>query len=95
MRQEHPDDSVIVMGDLNLTPWSPLFRDFLIAADLHDASRGHGLTPTWYRWPFFPFGLVLDHGLASQDIVCTKRAVQGDVGSDHRPVTFEFTPAAK
>ena len=93
--QNHPDEPVIVVGDLNLTPWSPVFRDFLIAADLHDASRGHGLTPTWYRWPLFPFGLVLDHGLATQDLVCTRRAVHGDVGSDHRPVTFEFTPAAK
>lgn len=95
LRNEHPDESVIVVGDLNLTPWSPVFRDFLIAADLHDASRGHGLTPTWYRWPLFPFGLVLDHGLATRDLVCTRRAIHGDVGSDHRPVTFEFTPARK
>ena len=75
--------------------WSPVFRDFLVAADLYDASRGHGLTPTWYRWPLFPFGLVLDHGLASQDLLCRKRSILGDVGSDHRPLTLEFRAAAQ
>lgn len=89
-RNGEPEVPVIVAGDLNLTPWSPLFQDFLALSGLRDAARGRGLTPTWYRWPLFPFGLVLDHGLSTPDLVCTMRTVHSDVGSDHRPVTFHF-----
>jgi endonuclease/exonuclease/phosphatase (EEP) superfamily protein YafD len=90
-RRDQPDVPCIVVGDFNLTPWSPLFYDFLDASDLRNASQGFGLSPTWYRWPLFPFGLVLDHGFCTQDFVCTRRTVHGDVGSDHRPVTFRFS----
>lgn len=90
LRQDRPREPVIVVGDLNLTPWSPLFSDFLEASELRNGSQGRGLTPTWYRWPLFPFGLVLDHGFCTHDLVCTGREVLGDVGSDHRPVTFRF-----
>jgi endonuclease/exonuclease/phosphatase (EEP) superfamily protein YafD len=89
-REGKADEPVIVVGDLNLTPWSPLFGDFLAESELRNGSQGRGLTPTWYRWPMFPFGLVLDHGFCSYDLVCTGRTVHGDVGSDHRPVTFRF-----
>jgi len=90
LRVEHPATPLIVVGDLNLTPWSPLFHDFLAASELRSASQGRGLTPTWYRWPVFPFGLVLDHGFSTLELVCTGRTIHGDVGSDHRPVTFRF-----
>jgi len=90
-RRDQPDVPFIVVGDFNLTPWSPLFHDFLAASELLNASQGFGLSPTWYRWPLFPFGLVLDHGFCTQDLVCTMRTIHGDVGSDHRPVTFQFS----
>lgn len=89
-RKDEPENSVIVVGDLNLAPWSPLFHDFLAASSLQNASLGRGLTPTWYRWNYFPCGLVLDHGFSTDDLVCADRQVLGDVGSDHRPVVFRF-----
>lgn len=89
-RRDEPNVPVVVMGDLNLTPWSPVFRDFAQAAELTSGAEGQGLTPTWYRWPIFPFGLVLDHILATADLQCLSRAVGNDVGSDHRFVTVEF-----
>lgn len=54
--------STIVVGDLNLAPW---YGKFLADAGLEDCIRGDqmaALSPTWYRWTMFPFGLVLDHG---------------------------------
>lgn len=81
--------AVIVMGDLNLTPWSPFFAEFLSDANLSQATQGGQLRPTWYRWPLFPFGLVLDHVLLSDQLICISRTIGKPAGSDHRFVTVE------
>lgn len=85
-RKAEPDVPVVVMGDLNLTPWSPVFADFAERAGLAP-SRGRELTSTWYRFPLFPFGLVLDHVLATPDLTRVNYQVGSDMGSDHRMVT--------
>ena len=90
-RQVEPTHPVILLGDLNLTPWSPLFEDFLALTGLQNAAKGRGLQPTWYRWPAFPFGLLLDHGLHSRDLRCDRRAILAANGSDHRAVVFDFS----
>ena len=85
--------STVVVGDLNLTPWSPWYRKFLRDSEMEDCVHGDriaSLRPTWYRWPRFPFGLVLDHGFCSGTLVCSGRKVLEDIGSDHRPVLLEF-----
>lgn len=89
-RADQPNTPVVLVGDLNLTPWSPHFDDLLQESGLLSASAGRGLTPTWYRWKSFPFGLVIDHGLHTPDVQCTGRRVLEDIGSDHRPVVFNF-----
>lgn len=88
--------STIVVGDLNLTPWSPWYGKFLADAGLSDCIAGDrisSLTPTWYRWPLFPFGLVLDHGFCGGGLSCSNRKVLEDIGSDHRPVLLELVRA--
>jgi endonuclease/exonuclease/phosphatase (EEP) superfamily protein YafD len=86
-----PAESVILLGDLNLTPWSPLFHDFLAATDLQNSAAGGGLQPTWYRWNAFPFGLVLDHGLHSGNLRCRERKILPPNGSDHRALILDFS----
>ena len=88
--------STIVVGDLNLAPWSPWYGKFLADAELRDCIAGDrlgSLTPTWYRWPLFPFGLVLDHGFCGGGLRCSNRKVLQYIGSDHRPVLLEFVRA--
>jgi len=86
-----PVESVILLGDLNLTPWSPLFHDFLAATDLQNSAAGRGLQPTWYRWNAIPFGLVLDHGLHSGNLRCRERKILPPNGSDHRALILDFS----
>lgn len=86
-----PDLPVLVVGDLNLTPWTSRYQDLLRESGLRDASAGRGLTPTWYRWPIFPFGLALDHAWYSTGLNCRSRTILPDMGSDHRPVLLEFS----
>lgn len=80
--------NTILMGDFNLTPWSPHFEDMLDRTGLHRARQGFAIQPTWYaRKPWFPLGLVLDHVLIGTGLSCTRYSVGKDVGSDHRSVT--------
>ncbi len=97
-RQEKPDMPMIVMGDLNVTPWSPIFRDFQSTSGLHRAACGLGATPTWYaRGRRFVYGLVLDHVLISDDLQVHDHRVGASMGSDHRGVAvkLQMAPRAK
>ncbi|MEP3481270.1 MAG: endonuclease/exonuclease/phosphatase family protein [Fuerstiella sp.] len=89
LNTDDTDYGIIVLGDLNLTPWSPVFTTFLNDARLNQAVGGSRLQPTWYRWPLFPFGLVLDHVLLSQNLTCVSHEIGESAGSDHRFVTVE------
>jgi len=77
------DRPTIVMGDLNITPFSPLFKTILQRANLKDSAIGFGLTPTWWRGIF---GIPIDHILVSKDIVVEDRIVGESFGSDHHLV---------
>jgi endonuclease/exonuclease/phosphatase (EEP) superfamily protein YafD len=81
---------VLLMGDLNTTPWAPTFRDFLQASGLRDGRSGFGLQITWPTY-MPPLSLPIDHALVSPDISVRRFEVGPNVGSDHYPVLFEFT----
>lgn len=85
-RTRNPSTPIILAGDLNTTPWSPFYHQFLIESALHSSATGRGLTPTWYRYQAFPFGIVIDHILFSDELQCIDRQVLPDMGSDHRAV---------
>lgn len=87
-------DATVLMGDLNLTPWSPHFDDFEAASGLRSTALGFGLAPTWYRFDSDAFGLVLDHCLVSDSLQCIDRRIGEDLGSDHRSVTVDLLIAA-
>ena len=80
------DQKTVVLGDLNLTPWSPVYHRFLHDARLTSAGQGH-LTPTWYQFSAFPFGLILDHVLVGHGISTSDYRVSENAGSDHRFVS--------
>lgn len=84
---------VVLLGDLNVTPWSPLFDDLLSVGGLRDSALGRGITQTWLSgWPFL--GLPIDHVLVGSGIVALSRRVGPDVGSDHFPVIVDLAGAA-
>ncbi len=82
----------VLLGDLNITSWSPHFRDLLRNGKLRDGRKGFGIQPTWPVRPGLP-GLVqipIDHTLVSDDMEVVARRVGSNVGSDHLPVEIEF-----
>lgn len=76
---------VIVVGDLNITPFSPFFRDWLTASGLRDAAAGRG---PWFSWPtFLPIaGIPIDHCIVSPDLRIVAHRRLPAFGSDHYPV---------
>ncbi|MBL3657497.1 endonuclease/exonuclease/phosphatase family protein [Fulvivirga sediminis] len=81
--------NLIVIGDLNLTPYCYHFDNLLEQGHLKDTRAGFGIQPTWPTWGW-PFSIPLDHCLTSDDIITINRSVGPDVGSDHYPITIDL-----
>jgi endonuclease/exonuclease/phosphatase (EEP) superfamily protein YafD len=85
---------MIVLGDLNATPWSPYFRQLLRVSGLWNTSQGRGLQGTWPAG--LPAGRIpLDHCLVSSSLHVMDRKLGPQVGSDHLPVIIDLQLAAK
>jgi len=83
------EGEVLVLGDLNTTPWASSFRSLLETAELRDSRRGFGNQATW------PVGLTglklpLDHALVSAGIDVVERRLGPEIGSDHLPLLVSF-----
>ena len=81
---------VVLLGDLNVTPWSPVFWDFLAHSGLHDSQKGIGYQPTWPT--MFPFAWIpIDHCLISSEVYVSNRQVGPNIGSDHYPLVVDLS----
>lgn len=81
---------VLVVGDLNLTPFSPHFDALLAATGLRDARRRHGLHFTWpAAWA--PLWIPIDHCLAGGGIGVQAVRRGPDLGSDHYPLEIDVS----
>ena len=90
----HFDPSVII-GDLNVTPWSPTFTDLLRRAKLTDTSLLRGLQPSWRSKSLVRglagfLSLPIDHALVSADVAPRANRLGPDIGSDHRPLIVDL-----
>jgi endonuclease/exonuclease/phosphatase (EEP) superfamily protein YafD len=74
---------VVIMGDLNATPWSPRLQALVADAELIDSQLGHGLQPS-YPADRGRFGLAIDHVLHTQELTAVDRELGPAFGSDHR-----------
>lgn len=77
----------VVVGDLNITPFSPHFRRLLRSGELDNSQRGFGYQATWGAWPV---RIPIDHALVDGDLVVVHREVGPHIGSDHRPLIVDL-----
>lgn len=86
-------EPVVLFGDLNVTPWSPYFRELLRGSRLRNTSQGRGLFASWpAKLP--PARIPLDHCLVSASVQVVDKHLGPQVGGDHLPVLVEFQLAA-
>ena len=81
---------VVLAGDLNATPWSPVFSRVLDHGDLRDSRRGFGLQPTWSAGLPYLARIPIDHFLVGRDVRVLDREIGPRIGSDHLPVLVEL-----
>ncbi len=82
---------VCVIGDLNITPWSPAFADLSRSGFLDSRTCGFGNSASWPAW-LGPLGIPIDHALSKGDCQVVDRKL-GPIsfGSDHRPLLLELS----
>jgi endonuclease/exonuclease/phosphatase (EEP) superfamily protein YafD len=81
---------VVVMGDLNATPQSNVFRTLLSMGKLSDTQRGVGLHGTWPAQAPAPLRIRLDHVLLGGNVDVAARHHGPSIGSDHLPVIVDL-----
>lgn len=84
--REAPGD-LIVMGDLNSTPWSRVQRAFRARTGLDNQAGSATSWPSFLPWPL---RLPIDHVLARGHLVVTKFEAGPRTDSDHFPVIAEI-----
>ena len=83
------DGRIVLLGDLNAAPWSPIFAELLRTGGLTDAALGSPFRSTWLS-PVPLFGLPLDHVLIGAGISPASRRLGDGFGSDHFPVIADL-----
>ena len=88
-RIRQAESPVLLLGDLNVSPWNKNFQRLVRESGLKDSAQGRGVQATWPT--FSPLLLIpLDHCLHSADIRIAERKVGPRVGSDHLPLIVDF-----
>ncbi|MBC7971221.1 MAG: endonuclease/exonuclease/phosphatase family protein [Verrucomicrobia bacterium] len=86
--QTHP---VIVIGDFNVSMWSPYYRQAVQAAGLKNTRTGFGILPSWSPRGWLPWlAIPIDHCLVSPELFVQKTQIGRHIGSDHRPLLVEL-----
>jgi endonuclease/exonuclease/phosphatase (EEP) superfamily protein YafD len=93
------ETSVVLLGDLNITMWSPYYKRFVQNTGLQNARRGFGVLPTWPMpgtYAVLPdllhrlLQIPIDHCLISPDIKVAAIHTGRDVDSDHLPLVADL-----
>lgn len=86
------DESVIIVGDLNITQWSPYYQKFRKTLNLRNSDFLFSST-----WPeFFPIQIFqLDHILTSKRYRFKSSKVLNSIGSDHFPIVTDIVISDK
>jgi len=74
---------VILVGDLNTSPWSAHFRQLSSVGGLVDSRRGLGIFATWPSG-VLPLQIPIDHILVSKAVKVMSLQSSSGLSSDHR-----------
>lgn len=81
---------LLLLGDMNTTPWSPIFRELEKESGLRNGRLGFGLIATW-PVPLGSLGIPIDHAFVSPNITIHQFQRGPAIGSDHYPIIIDFS----
>lgn len=84
------EEPLIVMGDFNMSMWSPYFKNFIKETGLNDTRIGFGVNPTWSAQSWW-LSIPIDHILVSDGLSVINFYKTEKTGSDHIPVVAEIS----
>jgi endonuclease/exonuclease/phosphatase (EEP) superfamily protein YafD len=78
----------IVIGDINVSPWSPFFKRLEKNSRLKNTAAGHGYIPSWALYPanqikWLLSSAYIDHCLVSKSFTIRDKQYSYIAGSDH------------
>ena len=81
---------ILVLADLNTSPWSAAFREMIASSGLRDAREGRGVFASWptYLWPL---RIPIDYCLTTMELEVTEFRPIPIPGSDHLGFICEVT----
>ncbi len=79
-------EALIVMGNLNITPWHGTFKKQLAAGHLSDSMKPYGFHGTWPAWLPEVLALPIDHLLHNNKVIIADRTTFPVKGSYHRGI---------
>jgi len=82
----------IVLTDLNVTPTSPVYKDFIDDLGWRDPHKLVGWKATWPSPANF-MGMPIDHVLVSNDFALHRYRIMDGAGSDHRALVAQISLA--
>ena len=86
---------VLLVGDLNITMWSPYYQRLEKKTGLKNARLGWGILPSWPTqsdlsplpsWASQLLSIPIDHCLISREFKVVDTYTGSDIGSDHLPL---------
>lgn len=94
--------ATVLIGDLNITMWSPYYKQLIKKTQLKNTRQGFGLLPTWpaptkYAKPYSPVTFLkpilwvpIDHCLVSPTIHVKSTRTGSNINSDHLPLITDL-----
>jgi endonuclease/exonuclease/phosphatase (EEP) superfamily protein YafD len=82
---------MLLIGDLNASPWSAIMREVLSQSALRFRTHEFVSQPTWDSHGLL--AIPIDHTLATKELHIMSRKLGPSMGSDHRPQEVEVVYA--
>lgn len=93
------DQPLILVGDFNITPWSPYYRQLINKTQLYNTRLGFGILPSWPRpathvrlpsWLIPLVNIPIDHCLVSQQFRVRQIYTGANANSDHASLIVDL-----
>ena len=84
------NQNIVLLGDLNVTPYSPYFKNILNQTDLKNEYTSLMPPPTWTSFRHYIMQIPIDHILHKGDLHLVEKYSGPAMGSDHYPLIATF-----